>query len=227
MTKPVIETVQLERCIHDEEVYPRGAVDATTVRRLAKAMAAGEEIPYPILWAGKDIIVDGVHRIEAARRVLGDGGTIEVEWREYKNKAAALLAAAEINSRHGRPMSPSDVTLCIQRLEAFAAKPEDIQRCLCLTEEGLAKIIAERTATYRGKPVALKFVMKHLAGTKLTREQAEANKHAWGHGPGHHASQLLNLLEASAIEWDNEKLVAKLCALRDALVDALKRREVG
>ncbi|KAB1069931.1 ParB/RepB/Spo0J family partition protein [Methylobacterium planeticum] len=101
-------TAVLADLVKDEAYQIRVRMDGGAVIRYAKAMMAGAEFP-PILvarLAGAPILLDGWHRVEAARRIgmvtfpaiLIDRAPAELRW-----------AAAEANAKHGVRLKPREV----------------------------------------------------------------------------------------------------------------------
>ena len=115
-----------------------------------------------------------------------------------------------------------DKTKCVIMLEKAKYPIAQISKALGLTAEKIALLKAERTATRGGKSVALKLSTSHLAGMDLTKEQMRYQEAAGGLHQSFYVNQVISMLEADAVDWDNEKLVALLGKLAQLLSEKEK-----
>ena len=124
------EIVDIAALTLDDELFPRERLDPETVDEYAEqTQAEGVRFP-PIrvikLQSGSLMLVDGWHRVEAARR-LGDpkirARVRPGEWLD------AVEAAAASNARHGRPRTNADKRRAVGMLLALPtwAKKSDRQ----------------------------------------------------------------------------------------------------
>lgn len=215
--------VSVARLVEDMDIYPRTQVDDYHVSQIAEAMRAGRQVPA--LKVGKIagtnsrtfLIVDGVHRSRAYRKVFGDNVNVPVITQTYKNKDEMILEAAESNSHHGRSLTMQDKTKCIVMLEKARYPVSEISRVLGLTAEKVQTLKAERMATRSGETVPLKRTTSHLAGTKLTKEQMKYQDTAGGLPQSFYVNQVVSMLEADAVDWENGNLVKLLRQLSNLL----------
>jgi len=134
---------KIDDLVLDWTIYPRRDIDYSIVHRYAKALRAGSVFP-PVkigLFAGKKIIVDGVHRTES-RRVL-DIDYVDCAILPFESEAELFAEAVKCNSNHGRPFRPVDIKANIKRLKEYKFDVKDI---VALTHVPASEIYREATA---------------------------------------------------------------------------------
>lgn len=210
--RPEMVEMAISHLVLDFELYPRHDVDATNVREMVHALEAGIELPPILVDRASKRVVDGFHRVYAARRRGGDEATIRAELRDYADDAAIFAEAMWINARHGRRLTPWDRARCILLARKLGVSDEETAARLQITRERLAEFAMERTATApNGDLIPLKFSsVPSLSGRTLTAEQVEANEHAGGMRAGYYASKLYLALESGLVDWEDNRLVARL-----------------
>lgn len=207
--------------VFDDAIYPRGQFDAEWVRRLKQARAAGDSLPPVEVWKSANgyVLVDGKHRLEAE-----PAEEVTVKVLRFESALEAMLYAVRVNARHGKPLSPYDVTVCIARLTDLACEEDAIQEALALTAERFDKIVTERMATLRGHRQALKRSVRHLAGTELPDDFDRVHCRLQGMPPAYFCEQLILLLEGDLIDETHEKTNEALNRLFQVLSHYLNRR---
>lgn len=102
-----VTSVLLDRLVLDKAFQFRTAINDPTVKQYAEAMEAGAEFP-PISIAmvnGAAVVVDGWHRVEAARRV---GSRTLLANVETMSRNEARLRATMANLKNGLQMKPKE-----------------------------------------------------------------------------------------------------------------------
>lgn len=164
------EQVQLADLVEDEAIYPRGTVSQIRVSDLCYALDAGAVLPPPVIDRSTNKIVDGVHRVRAHRKRLGDDGVIDADVQDFANEAAMLLASAHLNSLHGLPLGRYDQRVVHVRATQLGATDEEVADALGVTVTRMLQIVT-REATSDDGAVPLKRGMEQLGGAYITPEQ--------------------------------------------------------
>ena len=221
----IVTTIPLCELVEDMEVYPRHEVDPAHVASLVRALESGATLPPIVAEKKSKIIVDGWHRARAYRKVLGPQGIVDVELHTYRDQASLLLDAVTRNATHGRKLDAIDqtrVVVMLTRAQVDIAKiavalhvPEMHVRKLSVRVATTSVETAENiTGTRR---IALKRPVAHLAGTKLTEEQAKVH----GLLPGTSflliARQLCEALQQNMVNLEDARLMEQMRLLKVAL----------
>jgi hypothetical protein len=226
-TKAVVVSLPLAELVEDMAVYPRHAVDDVHVARLVKALEVGETFPPLVADKKSKRLSDGWHRARAYRRVLGASGVVDVELRDYANEQELLLDAIALNATHGRPLEKMDQVRCVILAENIGVDVPRIASAMRLSVQEVKKLeihiaYAPKESTASTVPGTTTLVMKrpvrHLSGTTLTKEQAEAQVSVPGTSYLLLAEQLYDAVTLDMANRNDERLMEKLRELRDALV---------
>jgi len=130
MVPPV--QVSLASLTFDKSLYPRKRVTEYKVEQYAQAMKAGREFP-PIKYAHVDgiaVIIDGVHRWKAQKRVGHTG--ILAEDLGVMTRAQAFEAAVKYNVEHGHALSQVERMMAYKRMIDDGAKIERVSEILAI-----------------------------------------------------------------------------------------------
>lgn len=101
--------MRLDRIKVDPTLNVREGLDEETV---ARYMECFEELPPVDVFDG-GLLVDGFHRVEAAKRL----GLEEIEAKQHKgDRRAALVFAAIANTDHGKPLTQKERRAAAERL---------------------------------------------------------------------------------------------------------------
>lgn len=206
-----ITTEPASTLVEDLGILPRQTIDDVLIRAFSEAILAGETLPPIIADRKTRIVVDGIHRRRAAIRAHGPAAMVMVMWRDYPDRGSMLLDAARINTRHGKRLSISDMMRVV-----VLADEMQISRTLVADALGVRAHVLDtmyrRIVAYDAghRPMPTKPAMRHMAGELLTPEQVMANKHLGGHQARYLVRQLIVLLEANAINWNDTVLVDRL-----------------
>ena len=207
--------VSISKLVLDYNLYPRTQVDAYKVNEICEAMRANITMP-PIIVEKKTMrVVDGFHRITAVRKLYGPNAKIEIILKEYASEVAVFCEAMSTNSSHGRGLDKYDKLHSAQIAVTLGMSRDSIACALNLTRQTLDGLLDERVSL-EGEP--LKLTMRHFSGKSMTEEQIAFNRGpAGGMAPLFYVNQIVGLLETNSINWDNERLVARLKYLVELL----------
>lgn len=205
-------------------------VDSGHVSRLVDSLEAGEQLPPLIIEAVTNRLVDGFHRYRACERVGVE--TVTVEKRRYSNEAELFADAVRLNAAHGRSLTSYDIRRITERAQKYGFKVQQVAEMLRIKPEAIERRQLAGQVVRRGQAtetVPLKRTFQKLAGKTLTRQQVEANKRAGGMQPLFYVNQVINCLEADAVDLSNEVMASRLAHLRELLdgLDQLTTRSAA
>jgi ParB-like chromosome segregation protein Spo0J len=194
--------IAIESLVFDPSIFPRQNLDEQHVRGMVRAMEGGIVLPPIIVDKKTRRIVDGVHRYHAAlqRGAKKIAGVLK----NYPDEAAIFKDAVTLNSGVGLKLGQDDTLKVIEIGERLGFKEIDLAGML-RTSIAHLRLIKPRYATVEEaekgvsklRRVALKGSVRHMAGQKISKGQAEAMTSA----PGQ--SYLLNVQQIlDAIEWN-------------------------
>ncbi len=211
-----IVKMQLSEIVLDYELYPRGSLDAVGAGDFVEAMRAGATFPPVVVDKKSKRLVDGWHRVRAARRLGLD--TIDVVLKTYANEAALYTDAVALNKLHGIRFGHYDQARILVKGEQLRIRPAVLAGALGITLKRLELLKATRMAIGpKGETVALKPALSHMPGRTLTEKQVEVNKHTGGMNPLFYVNQLRGFIEADLIDVENAGVMAGLRELCDEL----------
>jgi hypothetical protein len=213
--------------ILDLDLYPRHSLDATNVRALIDALAAGTVLPPVVADRATRRLIDGAHRQRAVLRHYGGAAEIDCEWLDGLDDAGLFLEAARRNASHGRKLAAYDVARCYVRGQELGIDPALLATACSLTRERLADLGLRKTALVSGagptpaRAVPIKRTLGHLAGRTLTEAQVEGNSRAGGLHVAAYVAQLRNALQHDLIDWTAPGMIDNLRELAHQLEEAL------
>jgi hypothetical protein len=207
--------VSLASLVFDFDFYPRTQVDSQHVSRMVDAHHAGATFPPLIADNRSSRVVDGFHRGRMYKRLEIE--KVEVEFRQYPDDAAMLLDAVRFNAGHGRSLSPFDRSHVVILADKLGVDNGALATALSLTPEKVESLRVKKTAVVSKQRVALKSTISHMAGKRLTKQQAAANDRLGGMRQLFYVNQVAMLIEADLIEKDNEELMEGLRKLHGLL----------
>ena len=194
----------------DYGLYPRQKINDTNRNEIEEAMRAGVDMPPIIVDRKSKRIIDGFHRIEAAKRVFGETAEVKVEWRDYKNDAEMFEDSVRLNACHGQKLSQWDRNHCIEKAREFGIDEARMATILNVRIKRIEHIQETRIAEYHEQRIPLKRTIVNLAKQKLTERQFKANEKAGGHAQLYYVNQVINLIENDALDLSNENLLKGL-----------------
>jgi hypothetical protein len=211
------KTVSASSLVLDFSVYPRHRLNQANLRALREAYLAGEQLPPIDVEKGSGRVVDGFHRLTQLLR-QDKAAQIAVVEHTYANDGDLFLDAVRRNARHGERLSSYDQAHCLAIANELQIDVKAIAGALAVSVDVTAEIRASRTAYDQdGKPVQIKRPFRAFAGKKMSRSQVEANEHSSGWPARFHAEQLALLLEAGAVDVEDEGTVEALERLQALL----------
>lgn len=209
--------IPVAQLTEDFSLYPRQSVDSQHITEMVAAMESGAEMPPITIDKKSKRIIDGFHRSRAASRIDPDNAEIMCIEKSYRTVAAMFEDAMRLNAGHGRRLTAVDKTHCAVKAQELGVDPEIVSGVLHIDTSKLGKLTVNRTAKYGKQVISLKRPMKHLSGTKLTKQQYEANSGAAGNDQRFLVNQLLSFVQSDSIDTEDQKLMDSLEKLREAL----------
>lgn len=220
--KETTRMVKTSKLVLDYDLYPREQIQSFHVRQMVEALEAGTVLPPITVDRKSKRVVDGFHRVRAYQKLYGKDAEISAILRIYESEAQMFAEAIALNTSHGRSLTPYDRARCIARAEELKMEPAVAAKALNMTVEALGRLKTERLGYFQTKPIVLKRTTVHLAGEEITEEQFAYNRQAGGMPPTFYINQVIAMLEADAVDWEDEKVVRVLNRLRELLDKALK-----
>lgn len=217
----------LAALIEDLSIYPRHAVDPQHVSSLVDAIRSGVILPPLVAETGtKDThrIVDGVHRLRAIRKAIGENATASVILKQYASEADLLLDAIAMNSAHGRRLDRMDQARSVLLAEAAGATVQMISVVLHVPETRVQQL-SVRIAYVDKKdspPIVLKRPAQHFQGQTMTAAQALAHQSMPGTSLLLTARQLRLALSTGLANSEDSPLRVELVKLSGVLTEWLE-----
>lgn len=220
----MIKKVKISKLELDYDIYPREHLNSYHADEIVEAIKAGVRMPPIVIDKATSIVVDGWHRIEAVRRVLGDKASIEADVREYPDKAAMFAESIKLNASHGQRLSRIDEAHCLAKAQDFQLEPAAVASLLNITAERAEDLVSRRLASSSEGSIVLKGSTAHLAGQRLSDAQATYNRKAGGLNQTFYINQVIAMIEGDAVDWDNVRVTDGLKRLMELLEESLKSR---
>lgn len=225
----MVRDISLSSLIVDEAFYPRTGIDDTHVSDLVRALKSGAELPPIVANKRTLVVIDGVHRLNALRRHLGDGDEVmvRVELRAYKDDAEAFLDAVALNSQHGKKLDRQDQARIVLRLRELNVPDQTISVTLHVPQQQIDQLAVRIVISPSGEAIpAKRGIPPMLFGKPMTAEQIEAMRHVRSAEAGRLCQELYSLLKNDLVDRTNANVLAKMRILQDAINDFL-RKEVA
>jgi hypothetical protein len=110
-----LKVVDISKLTLDKKYYPRIQVNWLTVVDYKESMQQGVKFPPIVVarWDGKNIFIDGFHRVEAQRQLKIP--IIQAEFIKVSSEADLFKEAVKRNISHGRVLSPYEKRIIILR----------------------------------------------------------------------------------------------------------------
>lgn len=210
--------IKCSELILDYNLYPRCTIDSQHCGNIRLAMEAGTKMPPIIVCSKSKRVIDGFHRIIAAKRLHGKNAELDVIFKEYKNEGLMFLDAVRYNATHGRNLTTYDRSHCAIVAINFGINDKDISTCLNVKKSWLGELRKDRTAFINSTIIPLKRTIRHMRGKKLTVEQQEVNKKLSGMNQLFYVNQLIFLLESNLINKADDNLIDGLKTLHGLIV---------
>lgn len=226
--KKQTQKVKLAEIVEDYTLYPRPTIDSNWVSHLRRKLEGGSEFPPMVVEAETLKLVDGFHRKRAYLLVLGADGEVEVEPRRYENDAALYADALALNAPHGKPLTSYDAVTAVTKGEKLGLSRDTIADSLGVTRDYIDKLVTRRTAVGgNGESQPLKFTVEHMAGEPITEGQVNAMPKIGGMSQHYYVRQVILLLRNYMVDAEDERLIASLRELNEALVAFLEKEKAS
>jgi hypothetical protein len=207
--------VKLSELVLDFDLYIRDTIDTRIVTRYVKATRAGATLPPLITCKKSRRVVDGFKRYRM-HQIL-ESETVPVIEKTYRNDAELLADAIRYNAEHGQPLDKADRARCVILAEKLGLDDAGLAAALVCDPEGVAELRTNKVARAGAVSVPLKGTIRHMAGRKLTKKQAETNRKLQGMSVGFYARQILMVLESGMLDRSDEDGMEQLEALHGKL----------
>ena len=221
--------IPLENITIDNDLYPRVGTFWQSIYKYSQNMKAGSKFPPIILakYKGKNILVDGRHRIEA-NKILKKT-SIEAELHIGWDRRRIFEEAIRRNISHGLNLSPYEIRKLVLKLRVMKYKDSDISTIVKVPLGKLEKFIAQRAvSSITGKPIGggniteqiiIKTPLKHLAGEEYSVEQIQIIENSQDMLS---AKNQINLLEQVVTLMENNLIDSKNERIQE-LIDKIKK----
>lgn len=218
--------VPVNELILDYDLYPRSSIDTQHAGYIAEALLSGAKLPPIVACSKSKRVADGFHRCRGHLRAFGEDAKIEVEFRDYPSERDLFLDAIRMNAAHGKALDRHDRVHCSIHAKRLRIATDVVAVALHMSAQRYKDLVQERMAISRstGEAVPLKRTIEHLAGTKLTRGQEDANRKLGGMRQAFFVNQVILLIEQGLVDTEDDRLMERLAALEVALAGFLKKR---
>lgn len=191
----------------DFSLYPRHQVDQHHVSSLVQALAAECELPPIVICRKSKRCVDGFHRTKAYLRHFGEGVEVYVAEKSYKSDQELFLDAMRYNAAHGRALSTFDKAHCAILAGNLGIDDSMVGDALHIDTAYVGELRVDRAAYSGALHVPIKRTIKHMAGKKLTKHQAEVNEKLSGMQQRFYVNQVAMLIESGLLDTNDEELM--------------------
>lgn len=212
--------VAIEDITIDNDLYPRIGTFWQTIYKYSQNMIAGAKFPDIILakYKGKNILVDGRHRMEATKSVKKSKINAEIHFGWDRKRI--FEEAIKRNVSHGLTLSPYELRKLVLKLRIMKFKDSDISRLVKVPLPKLERFVAQRAvSSITGKPlgegniteqIILKAPLRHLAGEEYSAAQIQIIQQSQDMLSAKNQINLLGqvvmLMENNLIDSGNEKI---------------------
>lgn len=220
------ELLKIKDLVLDEKYYPRLKVSWKVAYAYSQAMKTGAKFPPIIvgLYRGKNILLDGWHRVEAYKRNKEE--YVEAELILFKNEKELFLEAVKRNAVHGKPYSIQEKIDIANRLQDLKVERIEISKITGIPLDRLPKLIERKTLTLpNGSKVVLKASLETAKEKILEISKDEPfiieniQKDLTGNKIDVILDDLLNLLELKSFQI-NRDILSKLTRIK-TLIDEI------
>ena len=226
MARIIRGIVPIESIVIDNELYPRVSTNWMTIYKYSQAMNAGAKFPPIILakYKGKNILVDGRHRMEAVKTLKKKNilAQVHIGW----DKKKIFEEAIKTNIGHGTNLSPYEVRMLVVKLRLMKYKDSDISDLVKVPLGKLEKFVAQGainsiTGKRVGETVIIKSPLKHLAGGSYSPEQITIIENSQYEIAGQNQvnlfTQAVTILENNLLDVRNGAVMEQIDKLKDLL----------
>lgn len=235
---PKIEKVKLASLIRDFNLYPRTKIVAFNVTSIKRSLEAGFSIPPIVADRKTRLVTDGFNRCQAVENLYGAEAEIEVEWRDYENRAAMFEDAMLLNSTHGEKLTPLDQAHCIQLATQLRIQKDRLAACLHAKPEFIDSLKHRKIAMGADGPILVRGTFARFAKDQNDRREA-------GESPAPFSRKQTDAIEGctTSLPWwflldatirlfkgggvplNNEKAIPRIQELADLTAKAVQKLE--
>ncbi len=217
----LVKKLNLNQVEVKKDLYPRAISDWQTTYKYTQVLLTGGNFP-PICVneiKGKYILVDGLHRLTAHKKVKRR--IIEAEVLKNLSDKEMFVEAIRRNTTHGLSLTPYDLARAIERLKKYKIEKVVIAKITHVPVEKLEKFVAKRmTKLYTGERFFLRKPLQHLAETSgQDLNLLEIDTIDSGVEQNYSLRNLINMLKTKTLNIDNKKTRALLEELYEILKD--------
>lgn len=202
--------VAAKELVFDSSLYPRHGINDVNIQALVDALDFGVKLPPVIVWRETNAIIDGWHRVTAIKKRHSADMLVEVEWRDYKDRAEAFADAVRLNASHGLRIGPRDYESLHRRARELGVAQDQLAKLLKVpskrfvkagrVELAVKKQAPNLTTARAGAQLRSGDALREAAGpdVELARAVAELATRLGRDevGPGHLPDQLAAVREA-------------------------------
>ena len=208
------------------QIYPRMDWDWMTSVRYSEAMKSGSVFP-PIAvakWGGRNILVDGWHRMQAAKN--NKETHIKAEMLKLATLGEFYIEAVKRNSAHGKQFTSQERAKIILTLKDLKLNKYEIADLVKIPMDKLMPFAYDRMIkNAAGGNVFLKAPLKNLAGTAMSDKDISIMEYAQERLTETNQLQLLDnfirMFEARMFDTSNAKISERLVKIGE-LVGGMK-----
>lgn len=224
-----IVKIQMSLLVCDFNIYPRGTkggVDKVLVGTYAQGMRSGAKFPPIDVDRKTKRIVDGWHRYEAHKRVVGDT-PIRCRLFDFKSEEEMFLHAFRVNFHHGKNLSQWDVKHCIALAHQMNIDLERLQEIA--TSYDIEELAGDVRETRQGVVIPIKSEITKFVppGKKLTKAQEEINETKSRDSFLTTIRNTVRIIRARCFSKDDEITMSELWTLHQLLSKVFQKRGTG
>jgi len=167
-------------------------------------MRAGSVFPPVLvgLFEKKHYVVDGWHRIEAAKLLKEE--YVQTMVKRFRNFKDMFAEAVKLNSTHGRPLSVQEKIRVIDRLEELEFSREEISQIVKVPVDKIDRLKVRAVTRSDGSSIYLKSVVaRAIASSGGSAETVNQDSFSVRNVPSL-LIQLIELLEANIYPFEDE-----------------------
>jgi len=224
--RPKMKVLRIDEIEKDLEFYPRERTSWIVAYKYSEAMKTGQKFP-PITVAeinGRFVLVDGWHRIEALKTLKQEH--VQAEILNGLSPAEIFVEAVRRNTSHGQPLTTTEVTSVIIRLQDLKIPLKEISSIIHMPLEKIKPFVNKRvTHAITGQPVALKKPLYHLAGVSNKIKDEYQIDEISGISQTKILDEVIAFLENSWIEIKDDDVREKLETIYLLIKDRLYKRK--
>jgi len=221
MKKKITSEIELNRIVVDEELYPRNQYNWQTAYDYSESMKTGADFPKMVVAKHNNvfILVDGRHRLEATKIVLG-----KKKFNEAKKKVEVLigLSKREIytegirrNIVHGLRFSVQEKLKIAVKLKDLKYSMAEISKLVHITVHKLKDLTQRRVVMSDDGKIVLKSTFERTGGN---HENIESIQQPFkGQFQLNLVKELVTLLETKTIDLEDKKVYQELLQLKKLL----------